>query len=449
MTELKQKYGLLTAIAMVVGITIGSGVFFKADNVLVATGGNLGLAIIAWVIGGAIMIVGGYTFSLVANRVSKVNGLVDYVEAGYGKKAGYMIGWFQTLIYYPILTGVLAWVAALYTDGLLGLDGKAVWYITILFLVLVFMMNYLSPILAGKFQVSTTLVKLVPLVLVAIGGIIVGLINGVTVENFQVAATVVGDNFGLGAAVLSTAFAYEGWVIATSINAELKDSKRDLPKALFFGSLIVVAVYILYYLGLSGVIENQIFVEQGDHAVTLAVQQLFGHFAGSVLVVFVIISCLGTLNGLTMATSRGMYSLAYRDMGPKPELFRQINEKSNAPEASTIFGFILTCLWLIVWFANFQGWFGEGRFLDTSELPIAMLYVSYIFVYIWVMRTFKDLKPLKRFVIPALATIGAIYIILAAVQKDLFIVFFVVMVLIMGVGYLLKGNKKERLKDKN
>lgn len=449
MTELKQKYGLLTAIAMVVGITIGSGVFFKADNVLVATGGNLGLAIIAWVIGGAIMIVGGYTFSLVANRVSKVNGLVDYVEAGYGKKAGYMIGWFQTLIYYPILTGVLAWVAALYTDGLLGLDGKAVWYITILFLVLVFTMNYLSPILAGKFQVSTTLVKLVPLVLVAIGGIIVGLINGVTVENFQVVATVVGDNFGLGAAVLSTAFAYEGWVIATSINAELKDSKRDLPKALFFGSLIVVVVYILYYLGLSGVIENQVFVEQGDHAVTLAVQQLFGHFAGSVLVVFVIISCLGTLNGLTMATSRGMYSLAYRDMGPKPELFRQINEKSNAPEASTIFGFILTCLWLIVWFANFQGWFGEGRFLDTSELPIAMLYVSYIFVYIWVMRTFKDLKPLKRFVIPALATIGAIYIILAAVQKDLFIVFFVVMVLIMGVGYLLKGPKKESVKDKN
>ncbi len=443
MGELKKKYGLITAIAMVVGITIGSGVFFKADNVLVASGGNLTLAISAWLIGGFIMIVGGFTFSLVAAKVSKVNGLVDYVEAGYGKKAGYLIGWFQTTIYYPTLTGVLAWVAALYTDGLFGLDGVAIWYLTAFYVVVIFVLNYVSPILAGKFQVSTAFVKLIPLILVAIVGIIVGLINGVTVENFQVAATVVGDNLGLGAAVLSTAFAYEGWVIATSINAELKNSRRDLPRALFFGSLIVVFVYILYYLGLSGVLENQVFVDQGDNAVIIAVQQVFGNFAGSILIVFVIISCLGTLNGLTMGTARGMYSLAYRNMGPKPNVFKKVNVKTNAPEASTIFGFIVTVLWLIVWYANFQGWFGEGRFLDTSELPIATLYVSYILVYIWIMRTYKELSPLKRFVAPGLAALGAIYIIVAGVQKDLFIVFFIVLLVIMGIGYLLRGKNRE------
>ena len=53
---LKKKYGLLTAIAMVVGIVIGSGVFFKAEKILNATQGNLGLGILAWIIGGIIMI---------------------------------------------------------------------------------------------------------------------------------------------------------------------------------------------------------------------------------------------------------------------------------------------------------------------------------------------------------------------------------------------------------
>ena len=60
MRELKPKYGLFTAVSMVVGITIGSGVFFKADDVLSKTNGNLRLAILAWLIGGAIMILGGY-----------------------------------------------------------------------------------------------------------------------------------------------------------------------------------------------------------------------------------------------------------------------------------------------------------------------------------------------------------------------------------------------------
>jgi APA family basic amino acid/polyamine antiporter len=441
MGELKRRYSLFTAIAMVVGITIGSGVFFKADDVLVKTGGNLKLAILAWLIGGAIMIVGGYTFSLVARRVSKVNGLIDYVEAGYGDKVGYYVGWFQAIIYYPTLTGVLAWVAGLYTDNLFNLNGEGIWYIAIGYLLSIFSLNYLSPLLAGKFQVSTTIFKLVPLVLIAIVGTIAGLMNGMTVENFTASGSIITGETGLAVAVLSTAFAYEGWVIASSINAELKNPKRDLPKALFFGSLIVVLVYITYYIGLSSIIENEVFIIEGDYAVSLAVTSLFGKLAGTVLIVFVIVSCLGTLNGLMIGVSRGMYSLAYRNNGPKPELFKRVNGKSGAPENSTIFGLIVTLLWLIVWYGNFQGWYGEGRFLDTSELPIALLYTAYILVYIWIMRTFKDLNFIQRFIVPSLATLGALFIIYGAVQKDLFIAFMVITIFIMFMGYLLNSKK--------
>ena len=70
--KLEKKYGLITAIAMVVGIVIGSGVFFKAEKVLNATGGNVTLGILAWVIGGVIMISCAYTFAVMAtNRENK------------------------------------------------------------------------------------------------------------------------------------------------------------------------------------------------------------------------------------------------------------------------------------------------------------------------------------------------------------------------------------------
>ena len=89
---LNKRYGLITAIAMVVGIVIGSGVFFKAEKILLSTGGNLPLGILAWIIGGCIMIVCAYTFAKMATKYEKVNGIVDYAEAAIGPKYGDYVG---------------------------------------------------------------------------------------------------------------------------------------------------------------------------------------------------------------------------------------------------------------------------------------------------------------------------------------------------------------------
>ena len=185
--ELNKKYGLLTAIAMVVGIVIGSGVFFKAEKILSATGGNLPLGILSWIIGGLIMVVCAYTFSIMATKYQYVNGIVDYAEVSMGKTYGYYMGWFMAVIYYPTLTSVLAWVSARYTCVLLGFSivGPECMTIACFFLIASYAINTLSPILAGKFQVSTTFIKMIPLVLMAIVGIVVGLTNGMTVQNFS------------------------------------------------------------------------------------------------------------------------------------------------------------------------------------------------------------------------------------------------------------------------
>ena len=98
-TELKKKYGLVTAICMVVGIVIGSGVFFKAEKILTETGGNLPVGILSWILGGFIMVSCAYAFAILATKHEKVSGVVDYAEATVGKRYGYLIGWYIAVMY--------------------------------------------------------------------------------------------------------------------------------------------------------------------------------------------------------------------------------------------------------------------------------------------------------------------------------------------------------------
>ncbi len=126
---------------------------------------------------------------------------------------------------------------------------------------------------------------------------------------------------GLAVATLATAFAYEGWIIATSINAELKDGKRTLPRALLFGTLLVAIIYILYYLGISGILSNEQVIVAGDGAPVEVVSLVFGKVGGTPLMTFLVISCLGTLNGLIMGATRGMYAIASWGLGPATVFF--------------------------------------------------------------------------------------------------------------------------------
>lgn len=446
---LEKKYGLLTAIAMVIGIVIGSGVFFKAEKVLKATGGDLPQGILAWSIGGIIMMVCAYVFATMATRYEKVNGIVDYAEVALGSKYGYFIGWFMAAIYYPTLTSVLAWVSARYTCVLLGWDiaGSEAMAISGFFLVGSFALNALSPKLAGKFQVSTTIIKIVPLALMAVVGIIVGLSNGILVSNFTSGAIAdVTSANPLFTAVVATAFAYEGWIIATSINAELKDAKRNLPLALTFGTMFVALLYILYYVGLAGAVSNSVMMEGGEAGAKLAYSTVFSSLGGTVLFVFVVISCLGTLNGLMMGCTRGFYSLAARDMGPNPNVFKSIDKNTNMPTNSSILGVLLSGMWLLYFFgANLTAvpWFGSFSF-DSSELPIVSIYAMYIPIFVMMMVKEKSLNFVKRFLMPSLAICACVFMVVAACYSHGKAVLFylVIFSVIMAIGMLMNTKKK-------
>lgn len=416
--ELTEKYGLFTAIAMVVGIVVGSGVFFKAEKVLTATGGNLPIGILAWVIGGLIMISCAYTFAVMATRYMHVNGIVDYAEATVGKKYAYHVGWFMTMIYYPTLTSVLSWVSARYTGVLFGWDitGGETMVLAGFYLVTSYALNSLSPILAGKFQVTTTVIKLIPLGLMAVLGTFTGLKNGLIFENFTTVVTEVNTSTALFTAVVATAFAYEGWIIATSINAELKNAKRNLPIALIVGTFTIMVVYILYYIGLAGAVTNETLMAGGEAGAKLAFEAIFSGIGGTLIFIFVIISCLGTLNGLMLACTRGVYAIATRGHGPNPKLFKQLDPITNMPTNSAVFGLLLAGFWLLYFYgANLTAsWFGFLSF-DSSELPIVTIYALYLPIFVIMMRTEKDLSTFKRFIMPTFAIIGSLFMIVAAI----------------------------------
>ncbi|HWQ59131.1 MAG TPA: APC family permease [Clostridia bacterium] len=456
--ELKKKYGLPTAIAMVVGIVIGSGVFFKAEAILNKTGGDMSLGILAWIIGGLIMIACSCAFAIMATKYEYVNGIVDYADVTVGKKYGYYVGWFMATIYTPTLTGVLAWVSARYLCVLIGFDivGPECLAIAFFFLVANYALNAISPKLGGKFQVTTTVIKLIPLVLMAIVGTVVGLVNGMTVQNLTSAAVTAVSGSPLFAAIVATAFAYEGWIIATSINAELRDAKKNLPKALLIGAAIVMAIYVLYYIGIAGAVDKTVMMASGQEGAKTAFSTIFSSIGGTILFVFIIVSCLGTLNGLMMGCTRGFYALAARNVGPRPDIFKQVDAQTNMPTNSSVIGVFLAAFWLLYFYgANLtKSWFGPFSF-DTSELPIVTIYASYVPMLIMFMVKEKDMGALKRFVVPALALAGSVFMVIAAFWAHGFNIdanffktpifyYLIVFVVIMAVGALFAKPKAEK-----
>lgn len=459
--KLSRKYGLFTAIAMVVGIVIGSGVFFKAQTILEKTGGDVKLGILAWLLGGAIMMACILAFAIMAARYAHISGIVDYAEATVGTAYAYFVGWFLSAIYYPTLVSVLAWLSARYTLVFVNTlhpafaaspdTGPECMAVALFFLVMSYTVNALSPKLAGRFQVSTTIIKLIPLLLMGIGGLAYGLFHGITAQNFQLApAETAAAGHPLFAAVVSAAFAYEGWIIATSINAELRNAKRNLPIALVAGALIIVAVYVLYYLGVVGGAPVADLIAGGAAA---AFVRVFGSRLGAVLNLFVAVSCIGTLNGLMLANTRGIYSLAARGLGPAPDTFSLVDEKTGMPANSSILGLLFAAAWFLYFYgANLVPvpWFGVFSF-DSSELPVVTIYALYIPIFFMFMRKARGLGVLRRWVIPALALLGSAFMVFAAIAAHgAEVVYYLIVfaaVMLVGLTFGWRRNRDETRRD--
>ena len=417
MEKVKKQYGLWTGIAMVIGIVIGSGVFLKAGGVLALSGGDLKISILAWFVGGIIMVASGFCFAVFATRITKYNGVIDYVETATNKKVGYGLAWLMTTFYYPIIASIVALFAGSYFFKLIGSNvGLTDWpnfIFAFVVLILVVMFNYFSPMLSAKFQISSTVIKLIPIAVIAIAGLFAGMIVGGDFGILNAFGTKAeGFDVNFGEAVKKTAFAYEGWVCATAINAELKDSKKNLPRALVFGTIAILLFYIIYYVSLSAFLGNAGTILADSNAPIVVFEKIMGKIGGAFFTFFIMVSCLGTVNGVSISCCRGMYTMSCRGQGICPKAFSKLGKNESVSFLSCLYGLGCMIFMLSVWYLAMHGVWLFKYLGSMDEIVCAIIYGVYITMYVYIIRNFKENSIFSRYVMPILAIIGSLFFVI-------------------------------------
>ena len=415
MSKSKEKYGLFTAIAMIVGVCIGSGIFFKSDNILSATGGSISLGVIVFALAAISIVFGGLTISLLAQSTDKPGGVITYAEEFCGKKTACVFGWFQIFVYFPTITVIISWAVGIYTCILFNIN------LTLLNQMLIglvagfacFLYNALYSRFGGLIQRVSTIIKLIPLLLFAVCGIIFGDpiagLKNVPVQEATGALWI--------SAVGPIAYSFDGWIISTGISHEIRKSKKNLPIALIVAPLIVLAVYVLYFVGITSYAGADNVLALGDGHVTFAATQLLGSFFAKVVTVVVVISVFGTLNGVILGYIRIPYSLSLRiGMVPFENKLSKINEKADMPLNSAIFAAVICAFWWVIHFIMQN--FNLLPNSDISEISIAVSYGMYAVLYIKVLKmnlTNHSKNYLRGVISPVLACVGSAFILYGTV----------------------------------
>ncbi|MEL7649551.1 MAG: APC family permease [Sedimentibacter sp.] len=440
----QQKYSLATTIAMIVGIVIGSGIFFKSDNVLVYTGGNIFLGVMVFIIAAFGIIFGSLSISELASRTDRAGGIIAYSEKYYSRSAACAFGWFQTFIYMPTITCVVAWVCGIYGTMLFGINSTLELQVIIgtAVITILYTLNILSYRLGGYLQNASTVIKLIPLALIALSGIILGDPLPVLEDSIRTSSSA-----GLGwiAAVGPIAFSFDGWIIATSIGHEIKDSKRNLPIALVISPVVILAVYILYFVGISSYLGPGDVMNMGDYHVNAAAGKLFGPMGAKIILAFVVISVTGTVNGIIIGLIRLPYSLSIRSMFPASEKYGRVSEGYDIPVSSGILTYFICLLWMAVHYITQK--YNMLPNSDISEISIVINYLGFILMYMAVIKLKRqgEIKStLRGYVVPLLATSGSLFILYGGMQNPLFFYYLIFCASVIAVSLVYYSHKQSK-----
>ena len=220
-TTLNRSLGFWSALALVVGTVIGSGIFFKQSSVL-DSAGSTGGALLVWFLGGVITLTAGLTIAEVGAQMPHTGGLYVYMEEIYGNFWGFLSGWMQIAVYGPAIIASIAAYLGILLVGFFHLD--AVWQapLAIFVIILIGLLNMVENRWGAAFQIVTTLGKLLPIIAI----VIFGLFYGDQDAFGQTLQTVHHSTGNFGVAVLATLFAYDGWILVANLGGEIKNPPK-------------------------------------------------------------------------------------------------------------------------------------------------------------------------------------------------------------------------------
>lgn len=441
----KQTYGLFTTISMIVGIVIGSGIYFRADDILNYTNGDLILGMVVLSLGACCIIFGSLTISKLASIKINSGGVVGYFEEYTSKKIAAGFGWFQLFMYYPAISVVVSWVGVIYICILFNIELNFLTQVVISSLISIcfIFLNYFSRKIGGYFQNITLVIKMIPLLLIALFGIIFGKSYHNTnsfIQNFEL------NKLNWLSALVPIAYSYDGWVIGLSISKEVKNYRKNVSRALILSPIIILFTYLLYFYGITNILGSEHILAAKDSSVIDAANKLFGHYIGNFVNVIIVISILGVLNGINLAGIRMPQALAEKGFIPDFGISK-INEKYQLSLKSTFLFVLLIIIWSITHYITLNYNVFNGR--DVSEITIVFGYCTYVILYLKVIKLIKNnqiKKTLSGYLIPALAIVGSMIILIGSLITQFV---YVLLFLTISSFIFLLGIKYYEIKHKN
>lgn len=304
--RLPRRLGLLSAVAVLVGSTIGSGIF-RVPSTVAADVGSLGAMALIWLLGAVVALFGALTLAELAAIFPRSGGIYVFLREAYGPLPAFLFGWTELLVIRPSALGAIAMIFASYSASLFGLPDSSVRWLAVTAITLLAVANVRSVAWASAIVNVTTAAKIAALAGVALLAFAFGdRTHGALVQ--AVSFTPKSWN-GFGVALIAVLWAYDGWADLTFVAGEVKDPERTMPRALVVGTLLVVALYLLvnlaylYVLPVDRMAASRLVA--ADAATTI-----FGSPGGSVISALVMLSAFGALTGSTLTGPRILYAMA-------------------------------------------------------------------------------------------------------------------------------------------
>ena len=375
--SLQRQLGLWSAVAVLIGSTIGSGIFRSPAGVTDKLPGPLPLMAV-WVAGGLFALCGALTLAELSGAFPETGGAYVFIREGWGRMPAFLFGWSELVLIRAASLGAISTTFAEYLLRVLGHDPSAapfsawVHYIAALAIALTATFNYVGLKWGSLVQNLTTLAKYGGLVFIIILALSLGLPKtggnftpAVPPGSFHIAA------FGL--ALVSVLWAFDGWADLSFVQGEVKDPERNLPRAIIIGTVAVIAVYLLANVAYLAVMP----VEEIRHSKLVAAdvaQRLIGAPGVVLVAATVMLSTFGTLNGTLLTSPRVFFAMA--DDGLFFKKVASVHPKYRTPYVSIV---LVTILGIVFVLARTFEQLAET--FVTAIVPFYALAVASIFVF--------------------------------------------------------------------
>jgi APA family basic amino acid/polyamine antiporter len=321
-SDLVRGLGLWSATAIVIGDTIGTGIFLVSSD-MARTVGSAPLVLAAWIIGGLIVLLGAFCYAELGAAFPKAGGPYVYLSRGLGPLWGFLFGWMSSFLERPVGMATLAagfvrflgfsfpMVATpLFTSHLGRYEVRftAAQPLAALVVVVVTAVNYFSVRLSGAIQVLLTSLKMATILVIVIGGVLFRTTNA-SQSAPSIGPVGLGTIGALLTALVPTMWAYNGFNDLGDLGEEILRPQKNIPRAIILGLLTVCALYLM-----ANVVYFHILpfanVAASQHVASDVVQTFWGSRGAAWLTAAMAVSALGALHVVVLTGARIPYAMA-------------------------------------------------------------------------------------------------------------------------------------------